>query len=192
MDNDKIEASDMTEQEAAEAFAQDGPVAAPEPRHAPKATPASKDATEPDPDAPLDDSWCSDLPKSLKVPEDIQVAWLRIRGEHTNRPNGPDRVIVCWPLDEVEEKAAVMRTRGDNTMLVSELSQACIRMIDGFPADRTGTFKSPGSIGKIWREIGPKGRAIVRAYYSRTHTLSQEESTDFFMNCFVTKVAADG
>jgi len=177
----KIETGAMSEEEAAEAFGGD-----PEPKE----------------ELPLDGvpvdggelpNWANQLPVSLKVPEDTQVAWIRIRADMTIRPNGGDRVLVLWPLNEVEEKQAIARARGgDQHALIAELSKACIRMIDGIPTDRTGSMLVPGSLSKTWRDIGPKGRALVRTYYQRVHTLTMEESTDFFLNCFVTKIAAAG
>jgi hypothetical protein len=136
--------------------------------------------------------WAPTLPEKLKIPLGVTLAVLRVRKELTITPHKGDRVLVVWPINEVEERQAVQRARGDEYALSTELAKACIRAVDGVVADRTGATAHPGNVGILWRELGPKGRHLVRTYYTRTHTLSQEETADFFMNCMVTRTAAPG
>lgn len=137
-------------------------------------------------------AWAPALPPNLKIPEGVQLTWLRIRSALTIAPHKGDRVLVMWPLNEIEERQAVSRARGDSYQLVNELAKACIRVVDQVAADRTGAPGHPGNVAVLYRELGPKGRHLVRTYYSRTHTLSDEETTDFFSNCFATRIAEPG
>lgn len=82
-------------------------------------------------------------------------------------------------LSESEEKIAYKRSGGDSTRAIAELTKMSIRLIDGVKADRTGAT-GPGNVNIFWAEIGTKLRQMLQNYYLRTHTLSQEEQTDFF------------
>ncbi len=75
--------------------------------------------------------WATELPPKAKVPLGATVAWIRVKKEWTTSPQKGDRVLVVWPLNEMEERQAVARARGDQYMLTNELAKACIRVVDG-------------------------------------------------------------
>ncbi len=132
--------------------------------------------------------WAPPIPAGLKVPVGAQIAWMRIRAVWTAAPQKGDRVLTLWPLNEVEEYQAAERARGATNRLVSEFAKACIRAVDGIPVDRTGLATS-NSAAVLWRDLGPKGRMLVRTYYTRAHSMSEEELRDFFSECFVNATA---
>ncbi len=151
-----------------------------------------EDATEPgegeegEEQAPSDEEkdgipgWAT-LPPGLKMPhQGVQVAFLRIPAKWTTNPSRGDRWCVCWPIGEMEERLAYSRSRGDMARSVGEMTKATIRVIDGKKADWSGEQTKPGSVAEFWNSIGPKGRQVVRNYYVRTHTVSEEEALDFF------------
>jgi hypothetical protein len=129
--------------------------------------------------------WAS-LPKNVKMPnKGCSVAFMRIPAAWTSDPSKGDRWCMCWQLGETDERLAYQRSRGDMQRSVSELAKATIRVIDGNKADWSGVSTKPGSVSEFWSAIGPKGRQVVRNYYVRTHTVSDEEALDFFSNHFV-------
>jgi hypothetical protein len=135
-------------------------------------------------DAP---QW-GELPKGLTLPrKGNTVAFLRIPARWTTDPgSGRDRVCLVWAIGETEERLAYQRSRGDAHRSVNELAKACIRAVDGVKARWDG--KAPGTNGDIhefWTNIGPKGRQMVRNYYMKTHSVTDEEALDFFSNHFV-------
>jgi hypothetical protein len=136
--------------------------------------------------------WASQIPPTLKIPIGVQVTWIRVRANWTSAPQKGDRVLLCWPLNEIEEAQAVQRSRGDSYKLTSELAKASLRLVDGHLADRTGTPGLSGAVATLWRDLGPKGRSIVRTYYTRAHTMSDEETQDFFLHCIASRTAAPG
>lgn len=136
--------------------------------------------------------WAPPLPDKLKVPDGIQVSFIKIRAKWTLFPKRGDRVCALWPLSELEERGAIERGRDNRTRIMAELAKACIRTVDAHAADRTKTPDSPGDVERFWNDIGPKGRNLVRTYYTRMHTLSDEETMDFLVNCFTTRSAESG
>lgn len=129
-------------------------------------------------------SWAT-LPEGLKMPRPgVQVAFLRVPAKWTTDPGRGDRWCVCWPIGELEERLAYQRARGDAVRSVTEMAKASIRVVDGYKADWTGKPNAKGSVSEFWANIGPKGRQLVRNYYVRTHTVSEEEVLDFFSKHF--------
>ena len=129
--------------------------------------------------------WAS-IPKGLKMPRaGCSVAFIRIPAAWTTDPARGDRWCACWQIGETEERLAYQRSRNDMQRSVNELAKATIRIIDGHKADWSGVNTKPGAVSEFWSSIGPKGRHMIRNYYVRTHTVSDEEVLDFFSNHFV-------
>lgn len=129
--------------------------------------------------------WAS-IPKGVKMPnKGCSVAFMRIPAKWTSDPSKGDRWCCCWMLTEQDERLAYQRSRGDMQRSVSELAKATIRIVDGNKADWSGDGKKAGSVSEFWSSIGPKGRQVIRNYYVRTHTVTDEEALDFFSNHFV-------
>ncbi len=124
------------------------------------------------------------IPKSIKFPPaGCQVAFLRVPAKWCRDPAKGDLQCILWALDERDEVLAYQRCRGDQIRSVHELSKQTIRAIDGMMADWSGE-NTTGNVSRFWRDIGPKGRAMVRNYYVRTHSVDPEEAVDFFSNHF--------
>lgn len=131
------------------------------------------------------------LPPGMKLPrKGNTIAFLRIPAAWTTDPgSGRDRWCVVWAIGETEEILAYKRSRGDAHRSVTELSKACIRVCDGSRARWDGKA-GPGDINEFWSAIGPKGRQMVRNYYMKTHSVTDEEALDFFSNHFVNVTVA--
>ncbi len=129
--------------------------------------------------------WAT-IPSGVKMPSPgVQIAFMRIPARWTTNPGKGDRWCMCAPIGETEERLAYNRARGDHVRSVHELAKATIRVIDGAKADWSADMTKPGSVAAFWSGIGPKGRQVVRNYYQRTHTVSEEEALDFFGKHFV-------
>jgi len=130
------------------------------------------------------------MPPGVNMPSDgTQIGFLRIPAKWTLTPTKGDRLAVVWPLSETDEKLAYARARGDMVRSVSELSKQSIRACDGRKARWDG---KPGDVPTFWNEIGAKGRQMIRNYYIKTHSVSDEESLDFFSNHFAVVTAQRG
>ncbi len=126
------------------------------------------------------------VPKDVKMPpQGASVAFIRIRAAWTTNPAKGDRWCMVAAIGETEEKLAYSRARGDQIRSVAELAKACIRVVDGYKADWSGVGSKKGSVSEFWASIGGKGRQLLRNYYVRTHTVSEEEALDFFAKDFV-------
>lgn len=133
------------------------------------------------------------VPTGLKLPEEgTVIAHVRIPAKWTRNPGKGDRTCILWPIGETEERLAYQRSRGDMQRSISELSKAAIRAVDGHKADWSGNMAKPGSIMSFWSEIGPKGRAMIRNWYLRTHSVTDEEALDFFSNHFAATTVRRG
>ena len=166
-ENQDLPVQEMTEEQAEAVLAGENP----------------EDA-EPTQDANAMPEWAS-IPKGVKMPRPgCSVAFIRIPSAWTTDPAKGDRWCACWQIGETEERLAYQRSRNDMQRSVNELAKATIRIVDGHKADWSGTPKA-GSVSEFWSSIGPKGRAMIRNYYVRTHTVSDEEVLDFFSNHFV-------
>lgn len=142
-----------------------------------------EEAPEPDESVSETPEWAK-LPPGLKLPKaGCTVAYLRVPAQWTTDPSKGDRWCCCWVIGETEERLAYQRARGDMHRSISELAKATIRVVDGNKADWSGT-KKPGDVSEFWTAIGPKGRQMVRNYYVRTHTVSEEEQLAFFSQHF--------
>lgn len=167
MSNEDLEIQEMSE-EAAEAVL------------------AGNEPEEEHPDATSSVPEWANIPKGLKLPRPgCSVAFMRIPAAWTTDPAKGDRWCACWQIGETEERLAYQRSRNDMQRSVNELSKATIRIVDGHKADWSGVATKPGSVSEFWSAIGPKGRHMIRNYYVRTHTVSDEEVLDFFSNHFV-------
>lgn len=126
------------------------------------------------------------IPPGMKLPrQGNTVAFLRIQAAWTTDPgSGRDRWCLVWAIGETEETLAYKRARGDAHRSVTELSKACIRAVDGVRVRWDGK-PGPGDINEFWASIGAKGRQMVRNYYMKTHSVTDEEALDFFSNHFV-------
>ncbi len=142
-------------------------------------------AVDPEASATEPPEWAV-VPDGMKLPEaGSQIAFVRIPAKWTRTPSKGDRMCICWPIGETEERLAYQRARGDQIRSLTELAKASIRAIDGCRTDWSGNMNKPGSITSFWSDIGPKGRSMIRNYYVRTHTVTDEEALDFFSQHFV-------
>jgi hypothetical protein len=133
--------------------------------------------------------WAA-MPPNVKLPrQGCSVAFIRIPAAWTSNPSAGDRWCCCWAIGETEEKLAYTRSRNDMQRALVELAKATIRVVDGARADWSGK-PGPGSVQEFWTAIGPKGRHMIRNYYVRTHTVTDEEVLDFFTNHFVNVTVA--
>lgn len=124
------------------------------------------------------------LPKSIKFPPvGCQVAFLRVPAKWCRDPSKGDRQCILWMLDERDEEQAFHRCRGDQMRSVHELTKGTIRAIDGMVSHWTGE-NNVGNVNRFWRDVGPKGRSMLRNYYVRTHAVDADESVDFFSRHF--------
>jgi len=126
------------------------------------------------------------IPPGMKLPEGRQITFLQFRAAWTDRPGKGDRQCILWNLTEADEKLALKRTRGDAIRTIDELSKQMIRVIDGQRTDWTGA-RSPASAVVFWEEIGGKLRQQIKNLYVKTHSLTVEESVDFFTNCIAVR-----
>lgn len=139
----------------------------------------------------------SEVPDWVELPEDFafppgrKVGFIRLRAAWTERLDLGDRVLVCWTLSESEEKLAYERANGKGYQAVAELSKQTIRVIDGHKANwaRQGGVSD---VHKFWSDLPTKCRQLIETFYLKTHTMTQEESMDFFANCFVVRSAVGG
>jgi|HubBroStandDraft_5_1064220.scaffolds.fasta_scaffold10497_3 hypothetical protein len=128
------------------------------------------------------------LPDNFPMPEGWVVFFVRFRAAWTNTPKKGDRVCVLWNLSEPDEKLAARQARGDGLRLIEEMSKRMIRSIDGLKADWGGA-PGPANVNQFWSEIGGKCRYMLKSLYLKNHTLSTEESLDFFEHCVTSRSA---
>ncbi len=169
-----VEVKELDEEEAAKAFEEGDDIQQEEPE--------DDDPLAAGGDVP---EWAT-IPPGVKMPQPgVQIAFLRIPARWTTNPSKGDRWCMCAPIGETEERLAYNRARGDQVRSVHELAKATIRVIDGHKADWSADLNKPGAVAAFWSGIGAKGRQVVRNYYQRTHTVSEEEALDFFGKHFV-------
>lgn len=176
---DPVKVEELEERAAEQAFAEASAES--------EASTASRmeEAIDPEQAATQPPDWAA-VPPLLKMPsEGSQVAFIRIPAVWTRTPARGDRVCICWPINETEERLAHTRARGDAMRSLTELAKATIRAVDGEKADWSGVGSKKGSVSAFWTDIGPKGRAVIRTWYVRTHTVTDEEALDFFSKHFV-------
>jgi hypothetical protein len=129
--------------------------------------------------------WAT-VPADFKMPDGWVVFFVRFRAKWTNRPGSGDRQCILWNLSESDEKRASARARGDGMRLVAEMAKQQIRAIDGERADWSGA-PGPHNVSQFWSEIGGKCRYLLKGHYLKTHTMSTEETVDFFDNCVASR-----
>jgi hypothetical protein len=149
-------------------------------------SPLGRKAADP-PDENAVPTWAK-IPPDLVFPKGKQVGFVLFRAEWTDRPDLGDRMILTWGLTDAEEKLAIKATRGESGRTLSESAKRTIRAIDGVRADWTGKV-GPGNVDRFWNEVGPKCRPLIINAYWKTHSLTQEETADFFVNCFTFRSA---
>lgn len=179
---------------------------------------ARADEGPPTDDMPL---WAAPhLPEDFRIPPGRQVAFMRFPSAWTDAPDkgvlstyarrvrrGEDdyevveteelsRIIVCWPISDLEERLAMQRTRGEPGRSYDELTKQMIRAVDGRRADWSGTWaKKPDQlidVKTVWSELGAKCRQPLLGLYRQLHQLSTEQSADFFLHCLVVTSAVAG
>jgi hypothetical protein len=129
------------------------------------------------------------IPDGLKVPQGWQLWFVQFRAKLTSTPGKGDRHCVLWNLSEADEKLAAKRAKGDPMRIIDECAKQMIRAVDGAIADWSGNWASPGSIDTFWREIGGKARHKLKELYLKNHTMTTEETADFFENCVAVRTA---
>jgi hypothetical protein len=136
-------------------------------------------------DAPPD--WAK-IPEGFVMPAGWVVFFVRFRAAWTNTPKKGDRTCILWNLSEADEKLAARKARGDGLRLIEEMSKRMIRSVDGLKADWGGS-PGPANVDQFWSEIGGKCRYMLKSTYLKNHTLSAEESLDFFEHCVTSRSA---
>ncbi len=147
-------------------------------------------AVEPEDDGDVDGAppaWFQ-APPGWKPPAGKRVTYMRFRASWTDTPKKGDRQCALWNLTDADEKLAVGRARGDSNLVIGEMARQMVRVVDGCTADWVGS--GPGSMKVWWREIGAKGRQVLKNHYLQTHAMTSVESADFFANCVAVRVAA--
>lgn len=132
-------------------------------------------------------SWAK-VPAGFKMPPGVQVFFVRVRRKLTRTPEKGDRVAILWELTPADEAAAYKRAGGDDRRVPAELVKQMVRAFDGQKVDY-----SRGSLSGIetfWREIGARGRTLLRALYNRAHNVDAEDAADFFLRCVAVRNAA--
>jgi len=123
--------------------------------------------------------WAN-VPADLNVPKGRQVGFIRLRGAWTDSPEKGDRVLIVWPLSPLDERNAMSRTNGDGMRTLPEYTKQMIRCIDEEPVNWAN---GPMQVDRLWSEMGARCRQLLINYYLKTHSLSDEETLDFFNNC---------
>jgi hypothetical protein len=100
------------------------------------------------------------------------------------------RDCVFWDLSVADEKLARAAARGGDAL--HELAKRIIRTVDGHRADWSGKRAAPGSVDRFWDEIGGKCRPLIVNAYWKLHSLSTEETADFFLHCITFRTAVAG
>jgi hypothetical protein len=125
------------------------------------------------------------LPPDLKIPKGKQVYFIRIPADLTDRPNDGDHHCVAWNLNIADEDTALKRSRGEQFRVMRESCMQMIRAIDGHRVDWTNSnLNAPGNVKRWFNDIGPRGRLLVQNVYIRTHSVNNETSIRFFVDCF--------
>ena len=137
-------------------------------------------------DAPPD--WAKIPEQNFKMPEGWVVFFIRFRASWTNTPKRGDRTCILWNLSEADEKLAAKAARGDGLRLIEEMAKRMVRAIDGERADWSGA-PGPANVNQFWSEIGGKCRYMLKSMYLKNHTMSPEDSLDFFEHCVTSRSA---
>lgn len=144
-------------------------------------------ATAVDDEHGVPDWAASAIPPGFKFPPGWIIWFIRCKAALTNKPGGPDRILVLWNLSESDEKRAAKRARGEGLRLIDEMGKQMIRCADGKKISLApdGAVAEEGSISlsTFWSEIGGKYRSQIKSIYLKTHVMSTEENADFFLRC---------
>ena len=127
------------------------------------------------------------LPPGLVYPKTRSVAFLRFHAKWTDTPGKGERQCIVWNLTVGDEKLALARTRGDHMRSLTECSKQMIRAVDGERVDWTRGAQA--NVEQFWDEIGHACRQMIQNYYIKTHTLTDEDTIDFFANCIAVRTA---
>ena len=148
------------------------------------------DANGGEPDQDARPAWAK-VPPSLVLPPGKQIGFMLFRAAWTDRPDLGDRTIVTWGLSVNDEKLARQASRGDSARAIDELAKRTIRAIDGVRADWTGK-RGAGDVNAFWEQVGPKCRPLIINAYWKLHSLTAEETADFFTGCIAYRSAVAG
>lgn len=182
----ELEQDELTPAEAAALEDPETPVP---PRNVPR---SGVEAAEVDPDGD------EGIPEWVKVPEGFKkppkgkkIIVLRFKAEWTDDPSKGDRQCIVWSLTLSDERNAITRARGVRERLLSEMTMATIRYIDGEPVDWTRRNRAADPV-VFFDEIGPKCRAQLENIYNAQHNLNAEDQLSFFGECLHVVEAATG
>jgi len=162
-------------------------------------------------------SWAQPyIPEDMRIPRGKQVYFVRFRSALTDAPHlgvkttykvrepGNEklvdeevlsRVIIVWPLSDLEEKQALKRMRNEPGNSLAEYAKQMIRAVDGKLVDWTGEWaKNPGlyNVQILWGELGTKCRTRLKDMYVRLHNMTDEEMADFLLNGIASASAVAG
>lgn len=138
----------------------------------------SKDSQTETPSKGLPD-WVT-VPEGFSFPKNREVGFMRFRANLTDDRSKGDRCLILWSLSANDEAFALKRAQGESTRVLAELAKQMIRSYDG---NRVDWSQGNYDMDRLWNELGGRCRQQLINYYTKTHTLSDEETADFFMNC---------
>ena len=121
----------------------------------------------------------SKVPQGMRFPRGITVTFICVPADQTAAKGKGDRYLILWELNEADEKLAHGRGMGDGVRTVSELAKQMIRGFDGMIPSWAGPG-SPESIDDLWRDLGAKGRGLLRRLYTQINQFDEAALTDFF------------
>lgn len=121
------------------------------------------------------------IPDGMVFPEGKVAFAVRFRAGVTDQPKLGERQCILWNLTEADEKLALKRTRGEHLRTIDELAKQMIRVIDGKKV--TWTANVAHNPNFFWNAIGGACRTQLKNLYVKRHSLSTEDSVDFFTNC---------
>lgn len=139
-----------------------------------------------DPPVTVDDDeipdWV-DIPSDLVIPRGVQVGFLQFKASWTMYPEKGDRHCIVWSLTDLDERVAFARIKDNFGHSINELSKQMIRAFDGAKADWGSIQGQRGHVNDFLVDIGPKCRALLARWYTRTHQLDSAEVAYFLEHC---------
>lgn len=144
----------------------------------PEVTVSEKDDAVPD--------WVK-IPSDLVIPRGAAVGFLRFRSAWTPFADKGDRHCIVWALTDLDERVAYARIKDNFGHAINELSKQMIRAFDGHKVNWGSIRGQPGNVDDFLGQIGPKCRALLARWYTRTHQLDSDEVAHFLEHCAIVR-----